>query len=129
MKKLLVISDTHGHRANMTLALSRVGEVDMIIHLGDYSRDAEHLRTLTKTPVHGVKGNCDFNASAEAEWLQTLEGVRILAVHGHKQGVKLSLMNLGLYALEKQAQLVLFGHTHVPRETSMLFIFVSSPSA
>lgn len=129
MKKLLVISDTHGNRANMASVLSRVGDVDMIIHLGDYSRDAEHLRTMTKIPVHGVKGNCDFSASAETEWMQTVEGVRILAVHGHKQGVKLSLMNLGLYALEKQAQLALFGHTHVPRETMYQGIRLYNPGS
>lgn len=129
MKKLLVISDTHGNRANMANALSRCGNVDIIIHLGDYNRDADYLRTMTQTPVYSVRGNCDLSSSAENEWLQTVEGVRILAVHGHKQGVKMSLLSLGLYAQEKQANLALFGHTHVPRETMFQRVRLYNPGS
>ena len=116
MKKLLIISDTHGHRANMALALKRFADTDIIVHLGDYSRDAEQLRTMTDKPVYAVRGNCDFTASAEDELELCIEGVRILCVHGHKQSVKSSLLRLSLYAQEKQADIVLFGHTHMSCE-------------
>lgn len=116
MKKLLVVSDTHGHRANIAAALRRFADADIVIHLGDYSRDAQLIRAMVDKPVYAVRGNCDIGAAGEDELTLTVEGVRILAVHGQKQNVKSSLLRLGLYALEKQAGLALFGHTHVPAE-------------
>lgn len=116
MKKLLVMSDTHGRKAAIASAVSLCSDVDCIIHLGDYSQDAAYVRELTNKPVYAVRGNCDFSAEAPAELELTLEGVRIAAVHGHQQGVKMSLLRLGLFALEKEAQLLLFGHTHMPTE-------------
>jgi hypothetical protein len=116
MKKILVMSDTHGHRAAITAALARCSGADCVIHLGDHSRDAEIVRALTDKPVYSVHGNCDFSSEAPEEIELIVEGVRLCAVHGHKQGVKTSLLRLGLFALEKEANIVLFGHTHVPTE-------------
>lgn len=116
MKKLLVMSDTHGRKAAIAAALARCSDVDCVIHLGDYSQDAAYVRELTKKPVYAVRGNCDFSSEAPAELELTLESVRIVAVHGHQQGVKMSLLKLGLFALEKETQLLLFGHTHMPTE-------------
>ncbi len=115
-KTILVMSDTHGHKAGIAAAVTRCAGADMVIHLGDYSQDAAYIRELTDKPVYAVRGNCDFSAEAPLELELTVEGVRIAAVHGHRYGVKLSLLKLELYALEKEAQLVLFGHTHVPDE-------------
>ena len=116
MKKILVMSDTHGNKANMAAAINKFGDVDFIIHLGDYARDAEFLKTLTKKKVYAVCGNCDITSRAESEMVIRAGGKKILAVHGHKQGVKTSLIRLGLYALEKNVDAALFGHTHKPTE-------------
>lgn len=116
MKKLLVISDTHGHRANISAVLGRALDADIIIHLGDYSRDARYIRDCTKLAVYSLRGNCDFGSDGQDELELNIEGVRVLALHGHKQSVKSSLLRLGLYAREKQADLALFGHTHIPVE-------------
>jgi putative phosphoesterase len=116
MKTALVLADTHGHRARIALAVKRFPDADMIFHLGDYSRDAELIRLMTKTPVYAVRGNCDISSAAEAELLLSFEGVRVLLVHGHRQNVKTSLLNLGLYAQEREANVALFGHTHLPAE-------------
>jgi putative phosphoesterase len=115
MKRILVMSDTHGNKVNIDKALQKYGDADCIIHLGDYVRDAEYIRKLTDKKVYSVKGNCDFSA-AKPEILLRIEGKSILALHGHRQGVKDSLLALGLYAVEKGADLVLFGHTHTPLE-------------
>lgn len=115
MKRILVMSDTHGNKANIEKALCKFGEVDCIIHLGDYVRDAQYIRGLTDKRVYSVKGNCDFSG-AKQELLLRTGGKRILALHGHRQDVKNSLLNLGFYAAEKGADLVLFGHTHIPVE-------------
>ena len=129
MKTALVLADTHGHKARIAIVLHRFTDADMIIHLGDYSRDAELIRALTDKPVYAVRGNCDISSDAQAELVLTVEGVRLLAVHGHRQNVKSSLLNLGLYALEVQAQIVLFGHTHIPTEQYYQDILLFNPGS
>ena len=46
--------------------------------------------------------------------LRTFEGVRIFGTHGHRYGVKQGLIRFSLAAQEQQAQVALFGHTHIP---------------
>lgn len=116
MKTILILSDTHGVKMKMSVAVRRFPNVDMIFHLGDYSKDADYIRTLTDNPVYNVRGNCDLSQTAEAELLLSVKGVKILLVHGHKQNVKTSLLGLALYAQEQEAEVALFGHTHIPTE-------------
>lgn len=116
MKRILVMSDTHGRKAAIAAAVANCKDVDCIIHLGDNALDAAHVRELTDKPVYVVRGNCDLSSGAPVELELQIEGVRIAAVHGHQQNVKTSLLRLGFYALEKEANIMLFGHTHVPTE-------------
>ena len=129
MMKALVMADTHGHRARIAQAVTRFSDVDIILHLGDNSRDADVIRGLTKTPVYAVRGNCDIASDTETELLLTLEGVRVLLTHGHRQNVKTSLLNLGLYAQEQEANVALFGHTHLPTEQYYENILLYNPGS
>jgi len=130
MKTALVMADTHGHKARIAMALCRFADdVDMILHLGDYSRDAEVIRRMTKLPVYAVRGNCDLASTEEAERLLTVEGVRVLMTHGHRQNVKSSLLSLGLYAQEQEANVALFGHTHVPTEEFFGSVLLYNPGS
>lgn len=128
MKRILVMSDTHGNKVNIEKALRKFGDVDCIIHLGDYTRDAEYIRSLTDKKVYSIKGNCDISG-ARREMLIHTEGKSILALHGHQQGVKSSLLQLGLYAAERGADLVLFGHTHIPIEEQYENIILYNPGS
>lgn len=111
--KLLVFSDSHGVSSAMRTALSRCRDVDYVIHAGDGAPDLSALaKEYPVTPV-AVRGNCDFCAGGlplEAEL--TVEGVRILIVHGHKYGVKESTLTLTHEARLRGFDLVIFGHTH-----------------
>lgn len=129
MIKALVLADTHGHKARIAQAVTRFADVDMILHLGDNCRDADVIRGITKTPVYAVRGNCDFAADTDTELLLTLEGVRVLMTHGHQQNVKTSLLNLALYAQEQEAQVALFGHTHLPTEEYYENVLLYNPGS
>lgn len=110
---LLILSDSHGDLKNMATIIDR--EIPQaVFHLGDYDSDAARIsKQFPQLPFYSVSGNCDsFCSVAPDSILTELEGVRILAVHGHKQNVKLGMLNLSMTAREAQAQLVLFGHTH-----------------
>ena len=43
-----------------------------------------------------------------------LDDHRVLIAHGHTMGVKTGLLRAQYRALEQNADLLLFGHTHVP---------------
>lgn len=110
---ILVFSDSHGETAVMEELVAR-WRPDQVLHLGDHFSDLVklHLR-FPEIPMQGVRGNCDAPGSPESLVL-TLGGVRLLLVHGHRQGVKEDLERLYFTALESRAELVLFGHTHRP---------------
>ncbi len=111
--KILVLSDSHGTTEHMSLAVKKE-RPDAIIHLGDHAADADVLdREFPLLPLCRVKGNCDFYEDRYPterciEWA----GVKIFATHGHRYGVKGGLLRFQYAALEKGAQVALFGHTH-----------------
>lgn len=111
----LVFSDSHGVRQRMLNVILRA-KPDVVIHLGDGNREFEQIASADKSNriYISVKGNCDsFCFDTPAERIFTFEGKTFLAVHGHKFGVKGGTEALENYAREKNADIVLYGHTHV----------------
>ncbi|MGN1306558.1 MAG: metallophosphoesterase family protein [Faecousia sp.] len=111
--KLLVVSDSHRETEHMLLAVRRE-RPDAVVHLGDHADDADAIeREFPYLPLCRVRGNCDyFENRAPEQALLRWEGVKLLAVHGHRYGVKGGLLRLQYAAKEKEAQVALFGHTH-----------------
>ncbi|MBB5172659.1 YfcE family phosphodiesterase [Texcoconibacillus texcoconensis] len=121
--RILITSDSHGWQEPLAKVIDRhESEVDGVIHCGDseLSEDAKELKN-----VFVVQGNCDFQANFPKEIVDDIQGVRFLAVHGHLHQVKTSPMPLAYRGEEVSANVVCFGHTHVPtafEEKGMLFI-------
>lgn len=112
--KYLVLSDSHGNVDNMVRA-AELTKPDGIIHLGDCWRDAEELRLLfPRLPLEQVPGNCDLGRFEAPERVLILNDHRVLIAHGHTLGVKTGLLRAQYRALEQNADILLFGHTHVP---------------
>ena len=115
--ELLIFSDSHGRAENLLAAEARqIKRPDAILFLGDGARDLSHL-SIHNIPVWAVRGNCDWMSSDIAdktERLLYLEGHTVLMTHGHEYGVKGGLGALIAHAAEVGADIVLFGHTHVP---------------
>ena len=111
---IAVFSDSHGNLDPMYAAVEE-HRPDMVLHLGDYARDAEDLeRQFPGLDVRFVRGNCDARYSSDApEQLRfNADGVGIFMVHGHRHSVKLSLEPLANAVHFSGAKLGLFGHTH-----------------
>ncbi|HHW44438.1 MAG TPA: metallophosphoesterase [Desulfotomaculum sp.] len=108
-----VIGDTHGYVERALKLLKQLEPLDMVLHTGDHYRDAGQLARVIPVPVKAVAGNCDPLKSGPAEELLQLAGKRILLTHGHLYQVHHSLQKLMYRALELQADVVVFGHTHV----------------
>lgn len=127
--QVLVISDTHGDLSGMEEILIRKIPFQAIFHLGDFLKDGLAIRRMTDKPLLGVKGNCDFMSAGRDEILESVEGNRILLTHGHRYDVKISYQKLFYRAKEKNADLVLFGHTHIPAEFTMEGITFFNPGS
>ena len=116
MKKICVFSDSHGYADYMLRAIRRE-EPDLVVHLGDGQSD---LRTVRKQfpdlEIRSVRGNCDLFSGVPSSLCFSVEGHRIFAVHGHTCQVKQdrTFQRLCWTALEQEADLALFGHTHIP---------------
>lgn len=105
---ILVFSDSHGNIYNMCKLIDEFVP-DIVIHLGDYARDAELLK---HKHVISVYGNCDYNRETPKCILLEIEGKRCMLTHGHKYGVKSGLKDLIREATLNGADIVLYGHTH-----------------
>lgn len=108
-----VVSDTHRDKAAIRKAANELINADVLIHLGDNDSDVEELGELYKNKIISVRGNCDFMSTTPLELVEELEGVRILITHGHKYDVKHSLLKLKYRAIELEADIALYGHTHI----------------
>ena len=124
---LLVLSDSHGRPDHVEEAIRRV-RPDGILFAGDGLRDLTRIGEFP-CPLWAVSGNCDWSPTLIAngrsvetgeEELITVEGVRILLIHGHKYGVKGGLLPATYRAMEKEADILVFGHTHTPLEHHLL---------
>lgn len=112
--KIGVISDTHGDQATILQAIKVLSHVDMWLHAGDCSQDAEWLRSLVRVPVIAAKGNCDGQTIAKIDEFVEAQGHKIWLTHGHRYGVKQNTNDLVRLGRQHQVDIVIYGHTHVP---------------
>lgn len=112
--RILVLSDSHGNIDHMVQSVEQA-QPQVILHLGDYQRDAEKLHhRFPHIPMQNVPGNCDHNPVDTPEILTEYEEIKILMMHGHTRHVKAGTMSAICAARETGAQILLFGHTHRP---------------
>ena len=112
--KILVFSDSHGELRFMKKAILDE-KPDQVFHLGDHAQDAERLsRAYPLLPVASVRGNCDWSSAQPLIKLLTIQNRRFFLCHGHSYHVKESLLSAIYAAREQYADVLLFGHTHVP---------------
>jgi len=112
--KICVFSDSHGYADNMISAI-HLEKPELCFFLGDGERDIEKVEErFPDIPVYAVRGNCDFRSTYKSSLICEVEGVRIFATHGHLSNVKYEydLETLTSQAIEAEARIALFGHTH-----------------
>lgn len=130
--KIIVVSDTHGNNLPFLEAAITIEKPDLIFHLGDYVSDAKKITKILGLDCIMVKGNGDYGTmDVNEDELLEIEGKKIFLTHGHKYHVGHSLNDLYYKGLELGADLILFGHTHIPiieREKDLILMNPGSPS-
>ena len=121
--KLIVVSDIHGRYDRLISVMDMHRDADALIFLGDGIRDLMRADAYSYSfTVYSVRGNCDGisflspDENTPDELCLTFEGFRIFALHGHTRGVKSGSERAIYAAMDKEADLLLYGHTHIPEE-------------
>ncbi len=115
MKKVLIVSDTHGDNSNFSPVIKKVGEIDALIHCGDFEGSEYYYENVVDCPKMFVRGNNDFFSGLPASDTITVNGLKILAVHGHKQHVYAGPDSAIEMAKMNGAKVVCYGHIHIPK--------------
>ena len=110
MMELLICSDSHGRLDRINEMLARNG-ARHVIFLGDGLRDVDAADIATRE-VYAVRGNCDWSLDMPEEELDIFDGCRVFYTHGHKYGVKAGLGAALIAAAARDADVLLYGHTH-----------------
>jgi len=85
----------------------------MLIHCGDKYKDAEKFANkLNISIIAQVPGNCDYTSDKPLIIKKLIEGKIFLITHGHVHNVKEGIEMLKEYAKDKNADAVIYGHTH-----------------
>lgn len=133
--ELLVVSDTHGDLAALSLIFSWAARrgIGTIAFLGDGLPDLERscARSGFSPLIRAVRGNCDADSSVPFHRAFDFAGRRFLIVHGHLNGVRDGFDSLVFAAKGADADAAFYGHTHVPavrRVRKILLVNPGSPS-
>lgn len=124
--KILITSDNHGdHEALVNLVLKAGDDIDLFIHCGDSELSEDD--TIWGI-FHTVRGNTDHGNYKDAISLNTPEG-KVVVTHGHLYGVKQNLKKLVALAKENQADVIMYGHTHVMDDQEIDGIKIINPGS
>lgn len=129
--KIGVISDTHRYTSIISKAIEVFDKPDLIIHLGDNVQDICSIEKFYKGRIINVRGNCDFSTDVPEERIEDIAGKRFFITHGHRYDVKYDILRIKYRAMELNADVVLFGHSHVSMidyDEGIWFINPGSPS-
>ena len=112
--RIVVFSDTHGSFRHMNRIFRKNPNADLFIFLGDGEDELERVKRLySDKNIISVCGNCDDYSNAPKELLYTApDGRKLFCTHGNGYSVNSSLDRLYYRALELNADIVCFGHTH-----------------
>ena len=120
--KCLIFSDSHGDSSYIRRAILKNKDAEALFFLGDGLTDSdEAVERAVIGAYFKVKGNCDYgygsyDSSVKKTDEVTLLGKRIVFTHGDLYNAKSTTQDLSTLAILRDADIVLFGHTHQPAE-------------
>lgn len=121
MTKYLILSDIHGSEVYLEAALHAHKDADVVVICGDLEfevYDIEEIirRNLSRSvDIRMVRGNCDAYFTSSSSLLDQISFPigsrhRALVTHGHLYRASYDLMTYA--AMEKECDIVIFGHIH-----------------
>ena len=129
--RFIVTSDTHRDFYSLRRLVEKHRETtDVFIHLGDGAEELQQVITLyPECKWLSVRGNSDFGISATLAGCYSSGIAKIFYTHGHMYNVKFGLEDLLAAAAEIEANVVLFGHTHIPLTEYRNGVYIMNPGS
>lgn len=128
--RILVLSDSHGDYFSLEKAIKNHPTAEVVVFLGDGERDIDRAENLLAGKhVIKVRGNCDIASSLEINHVQVIEGKKIFATHGFVENVKFGTDNLIYKGQSLGADIILYGHTHVPVNKYIDGVYLLNPGS
>lgn len=128
--KIIVFSDSHGNFNALYRVMEMHRDARAFFHLGDGQRELDDIEALyPEKEFYSVCGNCDLASLKQATGLTEIAGKRIMFTHGHMYGVKSGIGALVTSARKNGADIVLYGHTHIPYEEYDDGLYIMNPGS
>lgn len=112
--RVLIVSDTHGKHTGLDRAIEETGDFDMFIHLGDVEGGEDYINSVIICEKHIVRGNNDFFSDLPREEEFYIGRYKAFITHGHPYYVSLNTEYIREEGETRNADVVMFGHTHKP---------------
>ncbi len=128
--RIIVMSDSHSAYGRVLDIVTKNQTADLFIHLGD--GEDEYDRIAAKFPEKkflGVRGNNDWHSEKPPYLFLDLDGVKIFCTHGDMYSVKFGLERIIREGVKREADVVLYGHTHVARKDYIDGRFILNPGS
>lgn len=111
--RILVLSDSHKHIANIIEAITNEPNAEVVYFLGDGTYEMDEVTEIFKEKAFVVvRGNCDFIDTTPLCDIRSVDRCKIYASHGAVEKVKYSFAGIKNEALKNGCNVALFGHTH-----------------
>ena len=117
-----VISDTHG--LLRPEAVEALGNSDHLIHAGDIGDPAIFKQLAAIAPVTAIRGNIDT-----AAWARHLPETEVLELGDVSIFVLHNLLDLDLKPEAGGFQVVIYGHSHVPKQETKNGVLYFNPGS
>ena len=115
--KIIVVSDTHGNSSSLERVMELHSDADAVVHCGDSRGEMAAIKMRYRgVEYYEVQGNCDLGSPLPLMLTFKMDGFKFMVTHGHAYGVKYGLGRLFEAAKEEGADVVFYGHTHIPDE-------------
>ena len=130
INKVLILSDNHGDILPMNRIVEAEWPFDVLIHCGDAQCSLDLvLKHRAEFRLLAVSGNCDFHSSFPEERISKVGDHTVMIAHGHHHFVNFDTDVLVSAGIRNHADIICFGHTHVPLIREEKDILVINPGS
>lgn len=129
--RIVVLSDSHKNVGRLFAAVERhLDNADLYIFLGDGEDDFDAvIDAYPHIKYERVCGNCDWYSNYPDKMEIEFAGKRIFFSHGHPYNVKFGYENVIAEAKRRNADIVLFGHTHNQYTEYLDGLYIMNPGS
>lgn len=122
--KIIVASDSHYQNDILDKLIEHYPDAALYLHCGDLEDDPAYFPKWIF-----VRGNNDYYGDFKDERIIRVGQHKILMLHSHRCSFMHREEQMVAMAYENECDIVLYGHTHVPKMTWKNGVFLMNPGS